>query len=66
MILVCHTDDQLRAMDCPEAVRELAKRGLVSTPETIAKLKADRLNYKRHASNAEGGWGYTARRRFSR
>ena len=72
--LATHSDDNLRrlmesndgALGGP-AKLELVRRGLISTPESIAKIKADRQKYRRHASNAEGDWGFTARgRRFSR
>lgn len=51
----------------PSAARpyltELARRGLVSTPETIAELHAARRKYHRLACMADSEWGYGGRRR---
>jgi hypothetical protein len=68
--LAALSDDQLRALVGGElgapAVRELAKRGLISTPDTIAELKLSRKKYKRLACCTDHGWGFSGRRQFSR
>jgi HEAT repeat protein len=70
MHLAAHTDDAVRRLKEhhePEvreaATRELVKRGLETSAESLAKLAADRRKHKRLARNAEGDFGYTGRAR---
>ena len=64
-LLAAHTDATLRRMadagDRP-ALDELARRGLVSTPETMAALRETRRQYTRLACLGARDWGYTGRR----
>ncbi len=64
-LLAAHTDNALRRMADTgnrPALDELARRGLMSTPETIAALKATRRQYDRLACLGRKDWGYTGRR----
>ena len=64
-LLAAHTDNRLRRMaDTGDraALDELARRGLVSTPETMAALKQTRKAYNRLACLGGKDWGYTGRR----
>jgi hypothetical protein len=64
-LLAAHTDNQLRRMADKgdrDALDELARRGLISTPETLAALRETRKAYRRLACLGGKDWGYTGRR----
>ncbi len=64
-MLAAHTDNALRRLaDAGDraALDELARRGLISTPETLAALRETRKAYRRPACLGGKDWGYTGRR----
>jgi hypothetical protein len=64
-LLAAHTDNALRRLaDAGDraALDELARRGLISTPETLAALRETRKAYRRLACLGGKDWGYTGRR----